>query len=72
MRLHDKNPGRLTDWLAIGWLGSITYLSLGWIPELPEFQDGDKYEHAAAYALRGGGVLPRSSPPSLPLTCTMG
>ena len=51
MQPQAKIPRKLIDWLAIGWLLVITYLSLAPLPELPEFHTSDKICHIAAYAL---------------------
>lgn len=44
-------PGRLIDWLAIGWFLVITYLSLAPLPEFSELHTNDKLHHIAAYAV---------------------
>ncbi len=51
MQPQAKIPRKLIDWLAIGWLLVITYLSLAPLPEFPELPASDKIHHIAAYAL---------------------
>jgi len=59
MRIQNTISNRLIDWLAIGWLGVITYLSLGPPTTLPALDTGDKIEHVSAYALLAMLATPR-------------
>ena len=45
---------KYVDWMAIGWLLVVTWMSLAPLPELPEIREGDKLGHVAAYALLAG------------------